>query len=68
MRVAAQMKGKGGGESPKAWVNYCSAYSALFMWGEGLVRLPGVGGLQEFKSHLCSKVPKGRHIHITRKS
>lgn len=45
MRVAAQMKGKGGGESPKAWVNYCSAYSALFMWGEGLVRLPGVGGL-----------------------
>lgn len=37
VRVAAQMKGRGGGESLKARVNYCSAYSALFMWGEGLV-------------------------------
>lgn len=36
---------KGVGESLKAWLNYCSAYSALFMWREGLVQLPGVGGL-----------------------
>jgi len=42
------MKGKGEKKkkkSLKAQVNYCCAYSVPFMWGEGLVRLLGVGGL-----------------------
>jgi len=48
VKVAAQMKGKGEKKkkkSLKAQVNYCCAYSVPFMWGEGLVRLLGVGGL-----------------------
>lgn len=32
-------------KSLQAQVNYCCAASVLFMWGEGLVRLLGVGGL-----------------------
>lgn len=66
--MTAQNERRGKNISLKARVNYYGSYSTPFTQGEGLVQLFGVGGLQELKSHFCSNVPKGRHIHITRKS